>query len=94
MLVLSRRPGQKVVFPSLGITIEVLRARGCVTKLGFEAPANVPIMRDEVLAKPTADADAPRSATHPADDRVRRHNFCNASWSWASRTTLNNVLPK
>jgi CheY-like chemotaxis protein/sRNA-binding carbon storage regulator CsrA len=78
MLVLSRRPGQKVVFPSLGITIEVLRARGCVTKLGFEAPANVPIMRDEVLAKQIADADVARSATHPADDRERRHVWRNA----------------
>lgn len=49
MLVLSRRPGQKVVFPGLGVTIEVLRSRGAVTRLGITAPENIPVLRDEVL---------------------------------------------
>jgi CheY-like chemotaxis protein len=77
MLVLSRRPGQKVVFPSLGVTIEVLRAGGSVTKLGVEAPDDVPIMRDEVLAKQTAAANLARSSTHSTDDRERRHVWRN-----------------
>jgi carbon storage regulator CsrA len=49
MLVLARRPGQKVVFPGLGISVEVLRARGTVTRLGIEAPDDVVVMRQEVL---------------------------------------------
>jgi CheY-like chemotaxis protein/sRNA-binding carbon storage regulator CsrA len=73
MLVLARRPGQKVVFPSLGVTIEVVRTRGSFMKLGIEAPDNVPIMRDEVLAKHTAAAGTARSATDSSDDRERRH---------------------
>jgi CheY-like chemotaxis protein len=77
MLVLSRRPGQKVVFPSLGVTIEVLRAGGSVTKLGVEAPDDVPILRDEVLASQTAAADPARSSTHSSDDRERRHVWRN-----------------
>ncbi|MFM9966641.1 MAG: carbon storage regulator [Planctomycetaceae bacterium] len=48
MLVLSRRPGPKVVFPSLGVAIEVLRSRGSVTRLGIEAPDDVPVLRDDI----------------------------------------------
>src|SRR5947207_2727925 len=77
MLVLSRRPGQKVVFPSLGIAIEVLRSRGSVTKLGVEAPDDVTILRDEVLAQRSAAAGAAQSSTPSADDRERRHAWRN-----------------
>jgi len=77
MLVLSRRPGQKVVFPSLGVTIEVLRAGGSVTKLGVEAPDDVPVMRDEVLARQAAAADPAPSEAPSAEDRSRRHAWRN-----------------
>lgn len=77
MLVLSRRPGQKVVFPSLGITIEVLRAGGSVTKLGVEAPDDVLILRDEALATQNAAADPVRSLTRSSDDRELRHIWRN-----------------
>lgn len=49
MLVLARRPGQKILFPGLGIAVEVLRQQGNVTRLGIEAPDDVVIMRDEVV---------------------------------------------
>ncbi|MBI3864830.1 MAG: response regulator [Planctomycetia bacterium] len=81
MLVLSRRPGQKVVFPSLGIAIEVLRSRGSVTKLGVEAPDDVPILRDEVLAQRTALAGAAESSKSSPNDRDRRH-------AWRNRLNL------
>jgi len=77
MLVLSRRPGQKVVFPSLGVAIEVLRSNGSVTKLGVEAPDDVPILRDEVLARQTTAADALSSAARSSDDLERRHFWRN-----------------
>jgi CheY-like chemotaxis protein/sRNA-binding carbon storage regulator CsrA len=77
MLVLSRRPGQKVVFPSLGVTIEVLRSGGSVTKLGVEAPDDVPVMRDEVLTRQAAAADPDRGAAPSAEDRARRHVWRN-----------------
>ena len=75
MLVLSRRPGQKVVFPSLGVAIEVLRSRGSVARLGIEAPNDVPILRDEVLAKKAAGADPVSSPQHSPNDRECRHEF-------------------
>jgi carbon storage regulator CsrA len=77
MLVLSRRPGQKVVFPSLGVAIEVLRTRGSVIKLGVEAPDDVPVLRDEMLAKQSAPGDPLPGAPQAASERDRRHQFRN-----------------
>ncbi len=91
MLVLSRRPGQKVVFPSLGVTIEVLRSRGSLLRLGIEAPSDIPVFRDEVL--PPQDvlggrADSPaaaRSVAAASATRQVRH-------AW--RNKLNHLLLK
>lgn len=49
MLVLSRKETEKLVFPTLGITIEVLRVRGNKTRLGIDAPAEVPVLRQELV---------------------------------------------
>ncbi len=77
MLVLSRRPGQKIVFPGLGISIEVLRSHGAVTKLGIEAPVDVQIMREEVLDRePPLQNDASTIAMCSAE-RVRQHELRN-----------------
>src|SRR5437868_4910960 len=38
MLVLARRPEEKILFPTLGITIEILRVTGQVVRVGVEAP--------------------------------------------------------
>jgi carbon storage regulator CsrA len=51
MLVLSRRPGQKIVFPGLGISIEILKSKGTATRLGIEAPADIEIHRQEVIER-------------------------------------------
>jgi carbon storage regulator CsrA len=48
MLVLSRRETEKVLFPTLGISVEILRVRGNTTKLGIDAPADIPIIRHEI----------------------------------------------
>lgn len=76
MLVLSRRPGQKVVFPGLGITIDVLRSCGSVVKLGIEAPDDVAVYRDEVMKSSTFDQSAVASGGSP-EDRERHHKFQN-----------------
>jgi carbon storage regulator CsrA len=49
MLVLSRRLGQKVVIPSLGVTIHVARIQGQSARLGIEAPDDVQVFRAELL---------------------------------------------
>ena len=48
MLVLSRREAERVLFPTLGISIEVLRVRGSVARLGIDAPPDIPILRHEI----------------------------------------------
>jgi len=51
MLVLSRREKEKVLFPTLGISIEVLRVRGNAAKIGIDAPAEIPVLRHELANK-------------------------------------------
>jgi carbon storage regulator len=48
MLVLSRKPGQRVVIGD-DITVVVLEVKGGRVKLGFECPREVPVYRREVL---------------------------------------------
>lgn len=48
MLVLSRRESDKVLFPTLGISVEVLRVQGNRTRLGISAPVDVPVLRHEI----------------------------------------------
>ncbi len=58
MLVLSRKRGEALVIAD-GISVTVLEMRGNQVKLGFIAPAEVPIHRKEVQA---AIADCRRRA--------------------------------
>ena len=48
MLVLSRKEDQKVVIPGLDISISVLSCPSSGVKLGFEAPREIRICRDEL----------------------------------------------
>ena len=87
MLVLSRRPGQKIVFPGLGISIEVLRTQGAVTRLGILAPDGVTVLREEILlrdpaliqkltegSEPVSEPDADLS---PESLRTQQHDLKN-----------------
>jgi carbon storage regulator len=47
MLVLARKPGEKVVIGN-EIVVTVLSVHGDRVKLGFEGPAEVPIHRQEI----------------------------------------------
>ena len=47
MLVLSRKQGEGIVIGD-GVTVTVLEVHGNQVKLGFVAPAEVPIHREEV----------------------------------------------
>lgn len=59
MLVLSRKVDQKVVFPNLGISVQVLRIGNRSIRLGIDAPPEVVVMRDELEWR------------LPSNDRVR-----------------------
>ena len=50
MLVLSRRISEKIVFPSFNITVHLLQAKRGMACLGIEAPPEVLVLRQEVVA--------------------------------------------
>lgn len=72
MLILSRRPDEKVVLPNLGITIQVMRVAGKAVRLGIDAPPDVRILREEVADNDTEIEDIP-----PVLARRLRHELRN-----------------
>jgi carbon storage regulator len=49
VLVLSRRLHESIVLPSLNVTIKVVAMKGDRVRLGIEAPADIRVMREELL---------------------------------------------
>ncbi|HZT81661.1 MAG TPA: carbon storage regulator [Gemmataceae bacterium] len=70
MLVLSRKPGEKVVIGG-GITVQVVSVRGNRVRLAIDAPDDVHIVRAELPRRPggpthwleEADTDGPPALT-------------------------------
>ena len=48
MLVLSRGPSDKIVFPTLDILVEILRITSNRVRIGIHAPREVPVLRHEL----------------------------------------------
>src|SRR6185369_8322423 len=57
MLVLSRGRNDKVVFPTLGISVEILRVAGNKVRLGIDAPHEIPVHRHEVSERIEANGE-------------------------------------
>jgi two-component system, OmpR family, response regulator len=57
MLVLSRGRNDKVVFPTLGISVEILRVAGNKVRLGIDAPHEVPVHRHEISERMQANGE-------------------------------------
>jgi carbon storage regulator CsrA len=72
MLVLTRRADEKIVFPSIPVTVQVVEVKGNVVKIGIEAPPEVKILRQE-LAQAGAEI-APRvpSPMHALRNRLNK----------------------
>jgi len=51
MLVLTRKLGERIRIPSWDLTVTVLEIRGNTVRLGFTAPDDVAVYRDEVWAR-------------------------------------------
>src|SRR5262245_62746570 len=58
MLVLSRGRNDKVVFPTLGISVEILRVAGNKVRLGIDAPHEIPVHRHEVSERMAANGES------------------------------------
>ena len=48
MLVLSRRVNDTILFPDLGISIEILQLKGKSVRVGIDAPIEVKVLRGEL----------------------------------------------
>lgn len=80
MLVVSRKQNQSVVFPSLGIRVEILRIAGKTIRVGVEAPDSVQILRGELSGMPCSDGDhsgTGESASKEAHELRNRLNKAN-----------------
>jgi carbon storage regulator CsrA len=66
MLVLSRRTEEKIILPTIPVVIKVIATQSGVVRLGIEAPAHVPILREELCqgerARPVALAEGGEEA--------------------------------
>jgi carbon storage regulator CsrA len=51
MLVLSRRLHERIVFPALDTTVEIVSVKPGVVRLGIEAPPEVTVLREEVVCQ-------------------------------------------
>jgi carbon storage regulator CsrA len=51
MLVLSRRIGQKIVFPAIESTIQIVSVKPGVVRIGIDAPDNIAVYREELLQR-------------------------------------------
>lgn len=79
MLVLSRRENEKVHLPDLGVTIQILGIKASNVRIGIDAPAEVRIVRDELI---DGDAAPQSRRTHvirlPASVRHALRNDLNS----------------
>jgi carbon storage regulator CsrA len=64
MLVLSRKPGEKILIGS-GITITVVQVRGNQVRIGIDAPAEVRLVRAELNGLPGQSAAEPLLSRPP-----------------------------
>ncbi|MBX9585222.1 MAG: response regulator [Gemmataceae bacterium] len=73
MLVLSRRADEKIVFPSIGVTVRLLKINGSVARIGIDAPPELRILRHEIehTPPPPAPAAGP-SPTHELCNRLSK----------------------
>ncbi|MEQ8786616.1 MAG: response regulator [Pirellulaceae bacterium] len=78
MLVLSRRQNDKIVFPNLGITVEILKVAGRSVRVGVAAPEEVSVLRHEIVEQEghaIADALPAGMLSHRLRNRLHTANL-------------------
>lgn len=78
MLILSRKQNQEIVFPHLGVRIEVARIRGNTVCLGIDAPKEIAILRGELenIVKTPAPSDLLPNNNHELRNRLNAMSLC------------------
>ena len=70
MLSLSRRQGEKIYFPNMGVFVHVLAIRGGKVRLGIEAPPEAVVLRAEL--REARAQDRPNDCDKALDRRLRQ----------------------
>src|SRR4051812_39620249 len=65
MLVLSRRPSEKIIFPGINTTVQVVAVKSGAVRLGIEAPPEVIVLREEIAARAGTPGPPPGRAAGP-----------------------------
>ena len=63
MLVLSRGRDEKIVFPNVGITVQILRIVGNRVRVGIEAPPQIKVLRHEIVSPSDLEVERPESTS-------------------------------
>src|SRR5260370_232487 len=76
MLVLSRRLNEKIVFPGLDISVQIVNIKpGGAVRLGIEAPRAVTVLREEIPDRTTEwGAPVPQNPEQEAAGRFYKLN--------------------
>lgn len=75
MLVLSRGENDRIVFPTLGISVEVLKVKGSRASIGIDAPKSVRVVRHELMTD--EDSTKPLREQDSEETQRLRHEFRN-----------------
>ena len=78
MLVVSRKQNQSVVFPALGIRVEILRVAGKTVRVGVDAPDEIQILRGELPQSTRSVAEsksASKKENHELRNRLNKANL-------------------
>jgi carbon storage regulator CsrA len=96
MLVVSRRLNEKIVLPSLGVTLEVVGFKGNTVKLGIAAPTDVKVLRQEIVADVPIIADlaaANSLGLTLLDDSIETQKVVTPDWTSGYSIDPRNLLP-
>ncbi len=74
MLVLSRKENQSVVFPRLGISVEITRVAGRTVSVGITAPKDIRVLRGE-LVHDDVSASVAETTSKPETDHALRNRL-------------------
>ncbi len=70
MLIITRRPGEKVMLGD-DVVVEVIEVSGSSVRIGIAAPKSIPVYREEILPARAADAISPSRGA--ASHGLKRH---------------------
>jgi carbon storage regulator CsrA len=79
MLVLSRRLHEKIVFPSIQATVEIVAIKPSVVRVGIQAPQDVPVVRAEIAVDGPLAMESPAAQESAREEAHRLRNRLNTA---------------